>query len=78
MARVAPARSSFDSTASSEARATIATSGRSPRTVSVMKMLSASESTHAITPRARITPAARRTSSSDGSPSMKRTPMPCA
>ena len=32
------------------ARATIAMSGRSPRAVSVMKMLSASESTHAITP----------------------------
>src|SRR3954447_13714970 len=76
--RVAPARRSLASTASSDARATIATSGRRPRTVSVMKMLSASESTQAITPRARMTPAARRISSSDGSPSMKRVPTPCA
>ena len=78
MTRVAPARRSLDSESSEAARATIAMSGRSSRADSVMKMLSASESTQAITPRARMIPAARRTSSSVASPSMKRTPTPAA
>ena len=47
--RSAPARSSFFSESSAEARATIKMSERSSRADSAMKMFSASESTQAIT-----------------------------
>ena len=53
-------------------------SSRSSRAVSVMKMFSASESTQASTARARSIPAARSISSSDGRPSMNRTPTAAA
>ena len=62
--RSAPARRSFFSESSAEARATIRISGASSRAVSAMKMLSASESTQAITARARRIPAPSSTSSS--------------
>ena len=78
MTRSAPARRSFASESSREARATIAALGLSSRTVSVMKMFSASESTHATTARARSTPARRSDSSSLAWPSITRTPMPDA
>ena len=78
MTRSAPARSSFFSESSADARAMIRMSERSSRALSVMKMFSASESTHAITARARAIPASIRTSSSEAWPSMYAAPSSCA
>ncbi len=61
-------RESFFSASSADARAMIMMSERSSRALSVMKMFSASESTHATTPVARSTPACWRCSSSGRRP----------